>query len=181
MFLMASRQSVVAYPVRFSTIWTVELWTPARRVSSGDGGCQATTWDHYRGLEQDNKQRFGICQFRFTYRLILREKELHLHIGVFNPNQRKNMTTFSFNVLLHTYLKVPDGRCSSLSRDQGTDGTIIPEDAPQELYLCQHTSQEHIITNTSCTGERKMRDDGYPKMICEPRLRHHKYFRLLKQ
>lgn len=45
--------------------------------------------------------------FRITYRLILREKELHFHIGVYNPSKD---ITFSFNLLLHTYLKVPDVR-----------------------------------------------------------------------
>lgn len=46
-------------------------------------------------------------RFRITYRLILREKELHFHIGVYNPSKD---LTFSFNLLLHTYLKVPDVR-----------------------------------------------------------------------
>lgn len=49
----------------------------------------------------------SIIRFRITYRLILREKELHFHIGVFNPSKD---VTFSFNLLLHTYLKVPDVR-----------------------------------------------------------------------
>lgn len=48
-----------------------------------------------------------LSSFRITYRLILREKELHFHIGVFNPSKD---VTFSFNLLLHTYLKVPDVR-----------------------------------------------------------------------
>lgn len=46
-------------------------------------------------------------QFRVTYRLILREKELHFNIGVYNPSRED---TFSFNLLLHTYFKVPDVR-----------------------------------------------------------------------
>ena len=46
-------------------------------------------------------------RFRITYRIILREKELHFHIGVFNPSKE---LAFSFNLLLHTYLKVPDVR-----------------------------------------------------------------------
>lgn len=46
-------------------------------------------------------------RFRLTYRLILREKELHFNIGVYNPSKD---LTFSFNLLLHTYFKVPDVR-----------------------------------------------------------------------
>ncbi|KAL1449161.1 hypothetical protein WDU94_000383 [Cyamophila willieti] len=45
--------------------------------------------------------------FRLTYRLILREKELHFNIGVYNPSVD---LAFNFNLLLHTYLKVPDVR-----------------------------------------------------------------------
>lgn len=55
---------------------------------------------------------FFFCRFRITYRLILREKELHFHIGVFNPSKD---ITFSFNLLLHTYLKVPDVRRCQIS------------------------------------------------------------------
>lgn len=46
-------------------------------------------------------------QFRLTYRLILREKELHFNIGIYNPSKQ---LTFSFNLLLHTYFKCPDVR-----------------------------------------------------------------------
>lgn len=48
-----------------------------------------------------------VHSFRITYRIILREKELHFHIGVYNPSKE---LAFSFNLLLHTYLKVPDVR-----------------------------------------------------------------------
>lgn len=50
---------------------------------------------------------FFFFRFRLTYRLILREKELHFNIGVYNPS--KDLTS-SFNLLLHTYFKVPDVR-----------------------------------------------------------------------
>jgi hypothetical protein len=46
-------------------------------------------------------------QFRISYRIILREKELHLNIGVYNPGKE---TPFDFNVLLHSYFKCPDVR-----------------------------------------------------------------------
>ena len=46
-------------------------------------------------------------QFRISYRIILREKELHLNIGVYNPSKE---TPFDFNVLLHSYFKCPDVR-----------------------------------------------------------------------
>ena len=47
------------------------------------------------------------CSFKVSYRLILREKELHMNIGVYNPGKE---TPFSFNLLLHTYFKCPDVR-----------------------------------------------------------------------
>ena len=45
-------------------------------------------------------------QFRVSYRLILREKELHMNIGVYNPSKE----AFYFHLLLHTYFKCPDVR-----------------------------------------------------------------------
>lgn len=72
-------------------------------------------WVHFSNTEKrleifsftNISDGFSPHRFRITYRLILREKELHFHIGVFNPSKD---VTFSFNLLLHTYLKVPDVR-----------------------------------------------------------------------
>ena len=47
------------------------------------------------------------AQFRVQYRLILREKELHMHIGVYNTSKD---IPFNFHLLLHTYFKCPDVR-----------------------------------------------------------------------
>jgi len=41
------------------------------------------------------------------YRLILREKELHLSVGIYNPSKD---IPFNFNLLFHTYFKCPDVR-----------------------------------------------------------------------
>lgn len=59
---------------------------------------------------------FSFFSFRITYRIILREKELHFHIGVYNPSKE---LAFSFNLLLHTYLKVPDVRRCQITGLQG--------------------------------------------------------------
>jgi len=49
------------------------------------------------------------------FRLILREKELHMNIGVYNPNKD---VPFNFNLLLHTYFKCPDvRRCQVIQQD----------------------------------------------------------------
>ena len=45
-------------------------------------------------------------QFKINYRIILREKELHLNIGVYNPSKE---APFDFNVLLHSYFKARVG------------------------------------------------------------------------
>ena len=47
------------------------------------------------------------CEFRVSYRLILREKELHMNVCVYNPSKE---IPFNFNLLLHTYFKCPDVR-----------------------------------------------------------------------
>ncbi|EDW03202.1 GH10622 [Drosophila grimshawi] len=83
-------------------------------------------------------------QFRITYRLILREKELHFHIGVYNPSKD---LSFTFNMLLHTYLKVPDEGREVVTVNEWTD----------RIY--QHTPQEHVITNV--VSGRKMRLHKY--------------------
>lgn len=108
-------------------------------------------------------------RFRITYRLILREKELHFHIGVYNPSKD---LTFSFNLLLHTYLKVPDVRRCQITGlhgctfiDKTRDGPIYQEgrdvvtinEWTDRIY--QHTPQEHIITNV--VSGRKMRLQKY--------------------
>ncbi|XP_067622130.1 uncharacterized protein [Eurosta solidaginis] len=108
-------------------------------------------------------------QFRITYRLILREKELHFHIGVYNPSKD---LSFTFNTLLHTYLKVPDVRRCQITGlhgctfiDKTREGTIYQEgreivtvgEWTDRIY--QHTPQEHIITNV--VSGRKMRLQKY--------------------
>lgn len=120
-------------------------------------------------MDNDFTRSMWNYAFRITYRLILREKELHFHIGVFNPSKD---LTFSFNLLLHTYLKVPDVRRCQITGlhgctfiDKTRDGTIYQEgrdvvtinEWTDRIY--QHTSQEHIITNV--VSGRKMRLQKY--------------------
>lgn len=86
--------------------------------------------------------------FRITYRLILREKELHFHIGVYNPSKD---LTFSFNLLLHTYLKVPDVRRCQITGLHGCTfiDKVITVDLvcfiPVTLYILTHFRQERIL------------------------------------
>ncbi|KAK9497430.1 hypothetical protein O3M35_004139 [Rhynocoris fuscipes] len=107
--------------------------------------------------------------FRLTYRLILREKELHFIIGVYNPSAE---LTFSFNLLLHTYFKVPDVRRCQITGlhgctfiDKTRDGAIYQEGRESVTIsewtdrIYQNTPQEHIITNV--VSGRKMRIQKY--------------------
>lgn len=72
---------------------------------------------NYKFIKLKFLQQFRIFfRFRITYRIILREKELHFHIGVYNPSKE---LAFSFNLLLHTYLKVPDVRRCQITGLQG--------------------------------------------------------------
>lgn len=74
---------------------------PPERLPSGD--VEAI----FSIMDSEFTRTLWTSQFRLTYRLILREKELHFNIGVYNPSRED---TFSFNLLLHTYFKVPDVR-----------------------------------------------------------------------
>ncbi|XP_012549290.1 glucose-6-phosphate 1-epimerase [Bombyx mandarina] len=108
-------------------------------------------------------------QFRLTYRLILREKELHFNIGVYNPSKE---LTFSCQLLLHTYFKVPDVRRCQITGmhgcmfiDKTREGAVYQEtrevvtvgEWTDRIY--QNTMQEHIITNV--VSGRKMRIQKY--------------------
>ncbi|XP_050476097.1 uncharacterized protein LOC126866499 isoform X5 [Bombus huntii] len=107
--------------------------------------------------------------FKLTYRLILREKELHFNIGVYNPSKDH---TFSFNLLLHTYFKVPDVRRCQITGlhgctfiDKTRDNQIFQE-GRDVVTVCewtdriyQNTQPEHIITNV--VSGRKMRVQKY--------------------
>ncbi|KAI5693045.1 hypothetical protein M8J76_006474 [Diaphorina citri] len=79
--------------------WTVEK--PPEKLQSGDVEVIFSLMDN------EYTRCMWNYPFRLTYRLILREKELHFNIGVYNPS---NDLAFNFNLLLHTYLKVPDVR-----------------------------------------------------------------------
>lgn len=112
---------------------------------------------------------FCVLRFRVTYRLILREKELHFNIATYNPSKD---LTFSFNLLLHTYFKVPDVRRCQITGlhgctfiDKTREGAIYQEgrdvvtinEWTDRIY--QNTPQEHIITNV--VSGRKMRIQKY--------------------
>ncbi|XP_055385921.1 uncharacterized protein LOC129614951 isoform X2 [Condylostylus longicornis] len=143
------------------TQWTLER--SPERLCNGDVEALFSLMD------TDFTRSMWNFPFRITYRLILREKELHFHIGVFNPSKD---LTFSFNLLLHTYLKVPDVRRCQITGlhgctfiDKTRDGAVYQEgreivainEWTDRVY--QHTPHEHIITNV--VSGRKMRLQKY--------------------
>lgn len=120
-------------------------------------------------MDSDFTRSMWNYEFRLTYRLILREKELHFNIAVYNPSKE---LSFSFNMLLHTYFKVPDVRRCQITGlhncmflDKMQDGTIYHDirdvvtiqGRTDRIY--QNTAQEHIITNV--VSGRKMRIQKY--------------------
>ncbi|XP_063357905.1 uncharacterized protein LOC134647483 [Cydia amplana] len=120
-------------------------------------------------IDDDFTRSMWHFQFRLTYRLILREKELHFNIGVYNPSKE---LTFSCQLLLHTYFKVPDVRRCQITGmhgcmfiDKTREGTVYQEtrevvtinEWTDRIY--QNTMQEHIITNV--VSGRKMRIQKY--------------------
>ncbi|GBO99275.1 Glucose-6-phosphate 1-epimerase [Eumeta japonica] len=120
-------------------------------------------------IDNDFTRSMWHFQFRLTYRLILREKELHFNIGVYNPSKE---LTFSCQLLLHTYFKVPDVRRCQVTGlhgcmfiDKTREGAVYQEtrevvtvnEWTDRIY--QNTMQEHIITNV--VSGRKMRIQKY--------------------
>lgn len=157
--------------------WNLEK--PPERLPSGD--VEAI----FSLMDSDFTRSMWNYQFRLTYRLILREKELHFNIAVFNPSKD---LTFSFNMLLHTYFKVPDVRRCQITGLQGC--TFIDKTRDAAIYqetrdvvtinewtdrVYQNTAQEHIITNV--VSGRKMRIQKYnfpDTVIWNPWLDHAK-------
>ncbi|KAK9751876.1 Aldose 1-epimerase [Popillia japonica] len=120
-------------------------------------------------MDTDFTRSMWNYSFRLTYRLILREKELHFNIAIYNPSKD---LTFSFNMLLHTYFKVPDVRRCQITGLHGS--TFVDKTREGAMYqegrdvvtICewtdriyQNTPQEHIITNV--VSGRKMRIQKY--------------------
>ncbi|KAJ8678739.1 hypothetical protein QAD02_014526 [Eretmocerus hayati] len=141
--------------------WSVEK--PPERLPSGDVEAIFSLMDN------EFTRSMWSYPFRLTYRLILREKELHFNIGVYNPGKDH---TFSFNLLLHTYFKVPDVRRCQITGlhgctfiDKTRDNQIFQE-GRDVVTVCewtdriyQNTQPEHIITNV--VSGRKMRVQKY--------------------
>nr|NP_001285908.1 uncharacterized protein Dmel_CG9008, isoform D [Drosophila melanogaster]AHN54422.1 uncharacterized protein Dmel_CG9008, isoform D [Drosophila melanogaster] len=147
----------------FARITRWHLERPPDRLHNGDVEAIFSLMDN------DFTRSIWNYQFRITYRLILREKELHFHIGVYNPSKE---LSFTFNMLLHTYLKVPDVRRCQITGLQGCH--FIDKTRENALYqegrevvtvnewtdrIYQHTPQEHVITNV--VSGRKMRLHKY--------------------
>jgi glucose-6-phosphate 1-epimerase len=130
---------------------------------------------------RDSDFTFSMWQhhFRISYRIILREKELHLNVGVYNPSEK---ASFDFNLLLHAYFKCPDvRRCqvtglngvTFLDRTRMTEGppgspphvpayqecreVVTLAEMTERVYI--HTPPEHIVTNV--VSGRKMRIQKY--------------------
>ncbi|KAG8327291.1 hypothetical protein J6590_022714 [Homalodisca vitripennis] len=147
----------------FARIMRWSLEKAPERLSSGDVEAIFSIMDNEFTRSMWN------FPFRLTYRLILREKELHFNIGVYNPSKD---LTFSFNLLLHTYFKVPDVRRCQITGLHGC--TFIDKTRENAMYqegreavtitewtdrIYQNTAQEHIITNV--VSGRKMRIQKY--------------------
>ncbi|KAJ8918720.1 hypothetical protein NQ315_015040 [Exocentrus adspersus] len=147
----------------FARIVRWNLEKAPERMASGDVEAIFSTMDSEFTCSMWN------YQFRLTYRLILREKELHFNIAVFNASKD---LPFSFSTLFHTYFKVPDVRRCQITGLQGCtyidktrDGAVYHEtrdvvtigEWTDRIY--QSTPQEHIITNV--VSGRKMRIQKY--------------------
>ncbi|CAG0886877.1 unnamed protein product [Darwinula stevensoni] len=142
------------------TQWALEK--PPERLPSGDVEAIFSL--------QDSDFTRGIWNhaFRLSYRLILREKELHFNVGVYNPGAE----AFSFTILLHTYFKAPDvrrcqitGLTGSTFIDKTQEGAVFREsrdvatisEYTDRIYC--NTAGEHVICNV--VSGRKMRMQKY--------------------
>ncbi|KAA0184676.1 hypothetical protein HAZT_HAZT002848 [Hyalella azteca] len=93
----------------FARISRWELKKPPERLPTGDVEAM------FQLLDNEYTRTMWNYPFSLTYRLILREKELHFNISVYNPGAE----TLSCNLLLHTYFKVPDVRRCQITGMRG--------------------------------------------------------------
>ncbi|KAK9890313.1 hypothetical protein WA026_010415 [Henosepilachna vigintioctopunctata] len=141
--------------------WNVEK--APERMPSGDIEAVFSLYD------SPSTRNMWNYQFRVTYKLVLKEKELHFNVNVHNINKE---VSFYFTILLHTYLKVPDVRRCQITGlsgctfvDKTRDSTIYQENRETVVLtertdrIYRNTSQEHIVTNV--VSGRKMRIQKY--------------------
>lgn len=184
--LFVSKRSVFdgKKPIRGGIPFVFPIFGPSN-FGPQHGFARISRWNCEKGPERlhtgDIEAIFSLCEddftrsiwnypFRICYRLILREKELHLNISIYNPSKD---LPFNFNCLLHTYFKCPDvRRCqvTGLSGCTFIDKTREPPNSYQECRdvvtigewtdrIYTNTPQEHIITNV--VSGRKMRIQKY--------------------
>ncbi|XP_065207431.1 uncharacterized protein LOC135836488 [Planococcus citri] len=137
--------------------WNVEK--PPERLPSGD--VEAI----FSLIDNEYTKSLWDFPFKLTYRLILREKELHFNLAVYNPSKE---AMCPFYLLLHTYFKVPDVRRCQITGLLGC--TYIDKTRENTMYhenrevvtidewtdrIYQNTPQEIMITNV--VSGRKMK------------------------
>ncbi|EFA11215.1 uncharacterized protein LOC660753 isoform X1 [Tribolium castaneum] len=164
----------------FARIVRWNLEKPPERLASGD--IEAI----FSLIDSDFTRAVWSYPFQLTYRLILREKELHSNIAVYNPSKE---STFSFNLLLHTYFKVPDVRRCQITGLQGctyldkttNEGALYQEtrdvvtigEWTDRIY--QNTPHEHIITNVVSGRKMRIQKCNFPDtVIWNPWVEHAK-------
>lgn len=69
--------------------------------------------------------------FKLVLRVILREKELQVSFNLYNTS----IEPFQFNMLFHTYLKVPDVRKCNIS---GLQGCMYVDKVCTVLFIIMH-------------------------------------------
>uniref|UniRef100_A0A2S2NHD2 glucose-6-phosphate 1-epimerase n=1 Tax=Schizaphis graminum TaxID=13262 RepID=A0A2S2NHD2_SCHGA len=112
--------------------------------------------------------------FKLVLRVILREKELQVSFNLYNSS----LEPFQFNMLFHTYLKVPDVRKCNISGLQGCmfvdktkENSVYQE--PREMVTVNHwtdriyqnTQQEHVISNVVSGRKMKMIKYNMPDTV----------------
>ncbi|KAJ8955386.1 hypothetical protein NQ318_003483 [Aromia moschata] len=173
-YLMVKKQSEVEYHLFFTQFgpWTfgpqhgfarIVRWNLEKapeRLASGD--VEAV----FSIMDTDFTRSMWNYQFRLTYRLILREKELHFNIAVYNPSKD---LTFSFNMLLHTYFKVPDVRRCQITGLQGCtfidksrDGAVYQEFEPVATVKTQN-AYPFPLKSQRCCNNRRMDRQSLPE------------------
>ncbi|CAH0554405.1 unnamed protein product [Brassicogethes aeneus] len=123
-------------------------------------------------MDTDFTRSMWNYQFRLTYKLVLRERELQFNVTVFNPNKEKKI---NFTISLNTYLNVPDIRRCQITGFQGctfvdkTKDNAVSQEARAVVEIeewtdrvYQNTPQEHTISNMASGRRIRIEKNNFP-------------------
>lgn len=151
----------------FAKIIQWKLESPPKRLTDGNFEVVFSLTD------DDFTRSMWNYPFKLTYRVTLYERELHLHVTFQNTSQSLPLAA---NLLLHTYMKVPDVTQAHVVGLQGStfvdDDGDLQEDVHDDLNISESidrvyhgTPQDLTIQNVMDNKDIKIIKKNFPDTV----------------